>query len=81
MKAAATDEGDRAATVGGPSQDADLGAQAARVARKAGHEALKEAARAGVAERCARIDEESMFGCVDWYLYPQERRSEQRTGS
>jgi hypothetical protein len=36
-------------------------------------EALKEAARAGVAERWARIEDCSKFGCVDWYLYPGER--------
>lgn len=37
-------------------------------------EALKEATQAGVAERWARIEERTAFGCVDWYLYPEERR-------
>jgi hypothetical protein len=37
-------------------------------------EALKRAARDGVTERWERIEDRSMYGCVDWYLYPEEQR-------
>jgi hypothetical protein len=77
---AATDEGERVAALDGPSRNTDHGAETARVARRAGDEALKEAARAGVAERYAQIEDRSVYGCVDWYLYPQERRAEPRPG-
>jgi hypothetical protein len=36
-------------------------------------EALKRAAREGSPSRWERIEECSMYGCVDWYLYPEER--------
>jgi hypothetical protein len=37
-------------------------------------EALKKAARAGVTDRWERIEDSCMYGCVDWYLYPEEPR-------
>jgi hypothetical protein len=47
----------------------------AEVSGRAGSaEALKRAARDGVTERWERIEDRSMYGCVDWYLYPDEQR-------
>jgi len=82
---AITDESERIATgvSGGAGQDARKAASAAATAADIARatEALKEAARAGVADRCARIEDRSMFGCVDWYLYPEERRADPHVGS
>jgi hypothetical protein len=81
MMVPATGEGDRTAIgVGGEGPNAENGLDAARAVTWVGADALKAAARAGVAERWERIEDRCMFGCVDWYLYPAKNQEEAASG-
>jgi hypothetical protein len=75
MTVATTGEGDRTAIgVGGELPNAESRTETARAVTRVGADALKAAARAGVEERYARLEDRSKFGCVDWYLYPHTKQ-------